>query len=64
MGVGPLAWTTIAQELRTCFAAEGLVETVQRLTARDTGHPRGGGVVAMPHGAAAAAAMAGLRGTA
>jgi hypothetical protein len=61
---GPLALTTTAQELRTCFAASGPVETVRMMTARDTGRPRGWGVVAMPNGAEAEAAMAGLPGTA
>ena len=58
-----LALTTIDQELRTYFEASGTMETVRMMTARDPGRPRGFGVVEMPNGSEAQAAMAGLNGT-
>ena len=60
--VGHLALTTIDQELHTCFDAYGTVETVRMMTARATGRPRGLGVVEMPNGSAAQAALAGRNG--
>ena len=52
-GVGTLAWTTTAQDLRQRFEPSGTVDTMRMLTDRATGRSRGCGCVAMPDGQAA-----------
>jgi RNA recognition motif-containing protein len=60
--VGNLAFTTTEEELRRLFEPSGIVERVQILTDRETGHSRGFGFVEMPHTAEAQAALDGLQG--
>ena len=61
--VGNLAFTATEQDLRRLFEAYGVVDTVQIITDRETGRPRGFGFVEMPERTAAQAAIAGLQGT-
>lgn len=61
--VGNLAFSTTDQALRQLFESYGAVDTVNILTDRDTGRPRGFGFVEMPESAAAKAAIEGLNGT-
>ena len=60
--VGNVAFPTTEESLRHLFEPYGAVDTVWIMTDHATGHSRGFGVVAMPHGTAARAAMAGLQG--
>jgi RNA recognition motif-containing protein len=61
--VGNLAFTATEQDLRQLFEAYGTVDTVNIITDRETGRPRGFGFVEMPDSTAARAAIAGLQGT-
>jgi len=60
--VGNLAFTTTEQELRQLFEQYGVVDTVNIITDRETGRPRGFGFVEMPDGTAARTAIAKLQG--
>ncbi|NLD73093.1 MAG: RNA-binding protein [Chloroflexi bacterium] len=61
--VGNLSYDTTENRLREAFAAYGEVETVNVITDRETGRPRGFGFVEMATDEAAQAAVAGLNGT-
>ena len=61
--VGNLAFTATDQDLRQLFELYGTVDTIDVMTDRETGHPRGFGFVDMPDRSAARAAIAGLHGT-
>ena len=61
--VGNLAFTATDQDLRQLFEPYGTVDTIDVITDRETGHPRGFGFVDMPDRSAARAAIAGLHGT-
>jgi RNA recognition motif-containing protein len=58
--VGNLAFTATVDEVRQLFEAYGDVASVQLLTDRETGRPRGYGFVEMPDATQAQAAIAGL----
>jgi cold-inducible RNA-binding protein len=61
--VGNLAYTATDQDLRQLFESYGIVDTINVMTDRETGHPCGCGFVDMPERSAARAAIAGLHGT-
>ena len=61
--VGNLAYTATDQDLRQLFESYGIVDTINVMTDRETGHPCGFGFVDMPERSAARAAIAGLHGT-
>ena len=61
--VGNLSFSATEQDLRQLFEAYGVVDTVNIITDRETGRPRGFGFVEMPDTTAAKAAIAGLQGT-
>ena len=61
--VGNLSFTATEHELRQLFEQYGAVDTINLITDRDTGRPRGFGFVEMPDSRAAQAAIAGLQGT-
>jgi len=61
--VGNLAYTATDQDLRQLFESYGIVDTINVMTDRETGHPYGFGFVDMPERSAARAAIAGLHGT-
>jgi cold-inducible RNA-binding protein len=61
--VGNLAYTATDQDLRQLFESYGIVDTINVMTDRETGHPCGFGFVEMPERSAARAAIAGLHGT-
>ncbi len=52
--VGNLAFTTDADEIRDLFSTYGAVESVNLITDRDTGRPRGFGFIEMSSGGNAA----------
>ena len=60
--VGNLAFTATDQDLRQLFEPYGMVDTINVITDRETGHPRGFGFVDMPDRSAARAAITGLHG--
>jgi len=60
--VGNLAFSTTEEELSQLFASYGIVERVQIVTDRYTGHSRGFAFVDMPDATQARAAMVGLEG--
>jgi len=60
--VGNLSYQTTEAALRTAFEAYGAVESVNIVTDRDTGQPRGFGFIEMPNDAEATKAIAGLNG--
>jgi cold-inducible RNA-binding protein len=61
--VGNCSFDVTEQQLRDVFAAYGEVNTVNVITDRDTGRPRGFAFVEMADGAAAQAAIRGVNGT-
>ena len=61
--VGNLALTVTDQDLRQLFELYGAVDTIEVITDRETGCPRGFGFVDMPERSTARAAIAGLHGT-
>jgi RNA recognition motif-containing protein len=61
--VGNLSFSATEQDLRQLFEAYGTVSTVNLITDRETGRPRGFGFVEMPDNTAARAAIAQLQGT-
>jgi RNA recognition motif-containing protein len=61
--VGNLVYTATDQDLRQLFELYGVVDTIEVMTDRETGHPCGCGFVEMPERSAARAAIAGLHGT-
>ena len=61
--VGNLSYNTTEDSLRTLFGEHGDVESVNLITDRDTGRPRGFGFVEMATDEAAQAAIAALNGT-
>jgi RNA recognition motif-containing protein len=61
--VGNLVYTATDQDLRQLFEPYGVVDTIEVMTDRETGHPCGCGFVEMPERSAARAAIAGLHGT-
>jgi RNA recognition motif-containing protein len=61
--VSNLACTATDQDLRQLFESYGIVDTINVMTDRETGHPCGFGFVDMPERSAARAAIAGLHGT-
>jgi cold-inducible RNA-binding protein len=61
--VGNIDWAITADALHHLFYGYGTVESVQMLTDRETGRPRGFGFVEMPNATAAQAAIEGLNGT-
>ncbi len=60
--VGNLSFSTTETTLRNSFAEFGKVDSVNVLTDRDTGRPKGFGFVEMNNDAEAKAAIAGLDG--
>ena len=60
--VGNCPYDVTEENLRELFATYGDVETVNVITDRDTGRPRGFAFVEMPDGSAAQAAISGLNG--
>ena len=60
--VGNLSPEITEEELREAFEAFGPVESVNIITDRYTGHPRGFGFVEMPNKPEAQAAITGLNG--
>jgi RNA recognition motif-containing protein len=62
--VGNIAFDVTGVDLRAAFEAFGAVASVNLVTDRDTGQPRGFGFVEMPSASEAQAAIAGLNGTA
>jgi len=58
--VGNMSFELTEQELREAFEAYGEVESINIITDRDTGRPRGFGFVEMPDEEAAMAAIEGL----
>jgi RNA recognition motif-containing protein len=60
--VGNLTLTATAQDLRRLFEPYGMVEMIEVITDRETGHPCGCGFVEMLERHAARAAIAGLHG--
>ena len=60
--VGNLSFSTTETTLRNAFAEFGKVDSVNVLTDRDTGRPKGFGFVEMGNDAEAKAAIAGLDG--
>jgi RNA recognition motif-containing protein len=61
--VGNLSFTASEAELRQLFEQYGAVDTINLITDRETGRPRGFGFVEMPDSRAARAAIQGLQGT-
>lgn len=61
--VGNLSYNTTEDELRSAFAAYGEVESVNVITDRETGRPRGFAFVEMATQEGANAAIAGLNET-
>ena len=61
--VGNLACTATAQDLRQLFESYGIMDTINVMTDRETGHPCGFGFVDMPERSAARGAIEGLHGT-
>lgn len=59
--VGNLSFSATEQDLRQLFEAYGVVDTVNLITNRETGRPRGFGFVEMPDTTTAKAAIAGLQ---
>jgi cold-inducible RNA-binding protein len=60
--VGNLSYNTTEDALRTLFAEYGEVESVNLITDRDTGRPKGFAFVEMATDQAAQAAISGLNG--
>jgi RNA recognition motif-containing protein len=60
--VGNLSYNTTEAALRTLFAEFGEVESINLITDRDTGRPKGFGFVEMATDQAAQAAIGGLNG--
>jgi RNA recognition motif-containing protein len=60
--VGNLSYNTTESGLRTLFATYGEIESVNVITDRDTGRPRGFAFVEMATQEAAEASIAGLNG--
>jgi cold-inducible RNA-binding protein len=60
--VGNLSFSVTEATLRSLFEAYGSVESVRRVTDRDSGQPRGFGFVEMTNDAEAAKAINGLNG--
>jgi RNA recognition motif-containing protein len=60
--VGNLSYNTTADSLRTLFAEYGEIESVNLITDRDTGRPKGFAFVEMATDQAAQAAIGGLNG--
>jgi cold-inducible RNA-binding protein len=60
--VGNLSYNTTEDTLRTLFAEHGEVESVNLITDRSTGRPKGFAFVEMATGEAAQAAIAALNG--
>jgi RNA recognition motif-containing protein len=60
--VGNLAFSATNHDIRQLFEPYGVVDTINIITDRDTGRPRGFGFVEMPDSAAAKAAIQGLQG--
>jgi len=61
--VGNCSFDVTEQQLRDVFAAYGEVSSVNVITDRDTGRPRGFAFVEMSDGASAQAAIRGVNGT-
>ena len=61
--VGNLSFKTTEAELRQAFESFGKVTTVNVITDRETGRPRGFGFVEMPNADEAKKAIEGLNGT-
>jgi len=60
--VGNLSYNTTDEKLRSLFAEYGEIESVNVITDRETGRPRGFGFVEMTTQQAAEAAISGLNG--
>jgi cold-inducible RNA-binding protein len=60
--VGNLSYNTTEDTLRTLFAEYGEIESVNLITDRDTGRPKGFAFVQMSTDQAAQAAISGLNG--
>jgi cold-inducible RNA-binding protein len=60
--VGNLSYSVTEAALRSLFEAYGSVQSVNLVTDRDSGQPRGFGFVEMPNDAEAAKAIDGLNG--
>ena len=60
--VGNLSWNSTEDDVSDAFAAFGTVTSVNLITDRETGRPRGFGFVEMSSDAEAQAAMEGLDG--
>ena len=60
--VGNLSYSTTEDTLRTLFAEYGEIESVNLITDRDTGRPKGFAFVEMSTEQAARAAISGLNG--
>lgn len=60
--VGNLSYEVTEEEVRAEFEAFGQVESVNLITDRDTGRPKGFGFVEMPSASEAQAAIAALNG--
>ena len=61
--VGNLPFTSTEEDLRTLFGRHGSVDSVNVITDRETGRPRGFAFVEMTEAAAAADAIKALDGT-
>jgi RNA recognition motif-containing protein len=61
--VGNCSFDVTEEQLRELFAAYGEVDSVNVITDRDTGRPRGFAFVEMPDASAAKAAIKGVDGT-
>lgn len=61
--VGNCPFDVTEEQLRELFAAYGEVDSVNIITDRDTGRPRGFAFVEMPDTSAAEAAIEGVNGT-
>lgn len=61
--VGNCPFDVTEEQLRELFATYGEVDTVNIITDRDTGRPRGFAFVEMPDSSAAEAAIKGVNGT-
>jgi len=61
--VGNCSFDVTEQQLRDLFAAYGEVDSVNVITDRDTGRPRGFAFIEMPDASAAQAAIKGVNGT-